>query len=171
MPYIPDFEEIAPPKYKIGIPIDNTVMASDKRSCHVVSYEYISVGNKQYDFGQDGFTANDALNYFDFMNWLCMDDFESIYISADKDWHFHETDYFKNKTFREAVNKRLRLKNNLRPEEAPEFYHFGLNTTDETTTKAHQTTSPRIFFFLAGNSVIYMLFCDLYHDLEEFKKM
>lgn len=170
MQYIPDLEEIIPPRYNIGIPIDNKAIASEKRNCHVVSYEYISVGNKQYDFGQNVFTAADALNYFDFMNWLCMDEFESIFNSADKDWHFHETDYFKNKKFREAVNSRLGLKNNFRIEEAPEFYHFGLNTTNEETTKAHQTTSPRIFFFIAGNSVIYMLFCDMYHELEEFKK-
>ena len=170
MQYLPAFEGIPLPKYNIGLPIDNNTIAQEKRNSHVVSYEYISVGNKQYDFGQDAFTANDALNYFDFMNWLCLDDFESVFISADKDWHFHGTDYFKNRTFREAVNNRLGLKDNFLPEEVPEFYHFALNTTDEITTKAHQTTSPRIFFFLAGNSVIYMLFCDMYHELEEIKK-
>lgn len=170
MQYLPDFEEITPPKYTIGLPIDNNAIVQDKRNSHVVSYEFINVGTNQYDFGQDGFTDEDAYNYFSFMNWLSMDNFESIFASADKDWHFHSTDYFKNKKFREAVNSRLKLKNNFRPEEVPEFYHFGLNTTDETTTKAHQTTSPRIFFFLAGNSVIYMLFCDMYHDLEEFRK-
>lgn len=169
MQYLPDFDEITPLKYTIGLPIDNNAIVQDKRNSHVVSYEYIRVGEKQYDFGQDVFTANDALNYFDFMNWLCMDAFDSIFDSADKDWHFHGTDYFKNKTFREAVNIRLGLKSNFRVEEAPEFYHFGLNTTDEETTKAHQTTSPRIFFFLAGNGVIYMLFCDMYHELEEYK--
>ena len=170
MRYLPDLDEIAPPRYSIRIPIDNHDIASEKKNCHVVSYEYISVGNNQYDFGQKGFTDNDALYYFDFMNWLSTDNFESIYVEADRDWHFHSTDYFKNKTFREAVNKRLGLERIFRAEEAPEFYHFGLNTTDETTTKAHQTTSPRIFFFLAGNSVIYMLFCDMYHELEEFRK-
>ena len=170
MKYLPDLEEIAPPKYNISIPIDNNVIALEKKCNHVVSYEYINVGNDQYDFGQDGFTDEDAYYYFTFMNWLSTDKFESIYSSAEKDWHFHSTDYFRNKKFREAVNKRLGLENNFRVEEAPEFYHFGLNTTDESTTKAHQTTSPRIFFFLAGNSVIYMLFCDMYHEQEEFRK-
>ncbi len=168
MQYIPDFEEIVPPKYTIGLPIDNNAIARDKENSHVVSYEFICVGDKQYDFGQKGFTDEDAYTYFTFMNRLSTDNFESIYATAEKDWHFHSTDYFKNKTFREAVNKRLGLKKNFRPEEAPDFYHFGLNTTDEATTKNHETTSPRIFFFLAGNSVIYMLFCDMYHELESF---
>ena len=169
MKFLPDLEEIAPPKYIIGDTIDNNEIASEKKCSHVVSYEFIHVGDNPYDFGQKGFTDEDAYTYFNFMNWLSTDNFESIFVEADKDWHFHSTDYFKNKKFREAVNSRLKLKNNFRPEEAPEFYHFGLNTTDETTTKSHQTTSPRIFFFLAGNSVIYMLFCDMYHELEEFK--
>lgn len=170
MQYIPDFEEIAPSKYCIGLLIDNKAIASEKRNTHVVSYEYISVGTNQYDFGQDGFTDEDAYNYFSFMSWLSTDNFDSIFASAEKNWHFHSTDYFKNKKFREAVNNRLGLKNNFLPEEAPEFFHFGLNTTDEATTKAHQTTSPRIYFFIAGNSVIYILFCDMYHELEEFKE-
>lgn len=170
MQYIPDFEEVAPPRYSIGLPIDNNAIASDKKNSHVVSYEFICVGDNQYDFGQKGFTDTDAFNYFDFMNWLSLNDFDSIFTSANKDWHFHATDYFKNKKFREAVNKRLGLKNNFRIEEAPEFYHFGLNTTNKETTMAHKTTSPRVFFFLAGNSVIYMLFCDMYHELEEFRE-
>ena len=169
--YLPEFDEVAPPKYNIGAIIGNDAIASDKKSSHVVSYEYITVGNDQYDFGQDNFTNEDAFYYFSFMNRLSSEKFESIFSSAEKDWHFHHTDYFKNKQFRDAVNKRLSLGRNFRVEEAPEFYHFGLNTTDETSTKAHQTTSPRIFFFLAGNSVIYMLFCDMYHELEEFRKI
>ncbi len=105
MQYIPNFEEIEPPKYTIGLPIDNNAIARNKENSHVVSYEFICVGDKQYDFEQKGFKDEDSYTYFNFMNRLSTDILETIYTTAEKDWHFHSTGNFKNKMFRKAVNK------------------------------------------------------------------
>lgn len=52
----------------------------------------------------------------------------------------------------------------LSPECIPSFYHFALYTNEESSRKSG-IKSPRIYFFIGGNGVIYPLFYDPYHEI------
>lgn len=151
-------------EYNFGDEINNSDFKNALNSLAVISYRYIDFDKTKYHFFQDCFDNKDILEYFDFMNFLTSYPFNDILSNKDKDWHLYNNNYFKDLRFKELVDTALGIKKGLRVEQVPSFYHFALYT-NETASRHTNIKSPRVYFFIGENAIIYPLFYDPYHEI------
>lgn len=153
-------------EYLFGETIDDKLYYKAKDSISKVSYKYIDLGSTEYNFCRPEFDNKDITRYFILMQEFTSNSFNTLYEERDREWHLHPNDYGKDKRFRELVNKAFGLDEDLKIECRPSFYHFALYTPKggkSATTEGLK--SPRIYFFVGSDGVIYPLFYDPYHEI------
>ena len=158
------YDSVDSRQYIFGEELDNTDFKESLSTLSVVSYRYIDLKKTDYHFFQDCFDNRDIVEYFSFMNLLTSYPFNELISNKDKDWHLNANDYFKDKKFRNLVNKTLDNNKKLNVEQVPMFYHFALYT-EQNANKETKVKSPRIYFFIGRDAIIYPLFYDPYHEI------
>ena len=151
-------------EYNFGDKLDNQEIRDSLNTLSTISYRYIDFENTEYNFFQDCFDNNDIAEYFSFMNMLTTYPLNTLFSCKEKDWHLYSNDYFNDTRFRNLVNKSLEQESNLKVECAPMFYHFALYT-NQGASREKNVKSPRIYFFIGSNAIIYPLFYDPYHEI------
>lgn len=151
-------------EYQFGDKIDNKEHFAALNSLSTVSYRYIDWDKTPYHFQQECFDNEDAVNYFWFMSMLTDNPFNKLFNTRKKEWHLNPNDYGKDKNFRDLVNLALDLQENLPIACQPSFFHFALYTNQDANRDS-KIKSPRIYFFIGANAVIYPLFYDPYHEI------
>lgn len=158
------FKDPVDKEYEFGDAIDNEEHSASMNSLSTVSYRYIDWDKTPYNFQQACFDNKDAVCYFGFMSMLTDEPFNSLYKNRDWEWHLNPNVYDKEPLFRTLVNKVLGLKDKLKVECQPSFFHFALYT-NRNADRNTNIKSPRIYFFIGANAVIYPLFYDPYHEI------
>lgn len=159
-------EKLDPEEYQFGDKIDDKKFSKSIRTISHINYRYIDLEKTEYNFRQSCFDNKDVVEYFDFMSMLCDNSFDYLLNNKRPDWHLNPNDYHKEYRFKELVNKALNISEDLAQQNIPSFFHFALYT--DSTGKANRKTgikSPRIYFFIGDNAVIYPLFYDPYHEI------
>lgn len=150
--------------YEFGDSIDNAALGKSLDNLSTISYRYIDFENTDYHFRQKCFDNEDIIWYFDFMSMLSDNPFNELMNYKDPSWHLNPNYYDKDKRFQELVDKALKVTSKLPIEKQPPFYHFALYTK-ENANRETGVKSPRIYFFIGANAVIYPLFYDPYHEI------
>ncbi len=117
-----------------------------------------------YNFRQHYFDNKDAVCYFEFMSMLTDEPFNTLYDERDHEWHLNRNDYDKDVRFQKLVDKTLGIEKKLTAECQPSFFHFALYT-NQNASRLSGVKSPRIYFFIGANAVLYPLFYDPYHEI------
>lgn len=155
-------------EYAFGDEIDHSEHFQALNSLSTVSYRYIDLNKTKYNFRQSCFDNEDARSYFEFMCMLTSEPFNILYDEREANWHLNRNDYEKDHRFQELVDEALGLKRKLKVECQPSFYHFALYT-NQNADKNTGVKSPRIYFFIGADAVIYPLFFDPYHEINPIK--
>lgn len=150
--------------YDFGDSIDNVTLGQSLNNLSTISYRYIDLDKTDYHFRQKCFDNNDIVPYFEFMSMLSDNPFNSLINDKEPSWHLNPNNYDRDKRFQELVNKALKIPSKLPIERQPAFYHFALYT-NQKASRTNKVKSPRIFFFIGNNAVIYPLFYDPYHEI------
>lgn len=126
----------------------------------VISYELADLDATAYHFKQE-FLHDDTQKYFSIMKEISCQSINDIIDKSEHSLHFH----------RSRVNKRLKkLLQKLDSKCAPDYqetfiYHFGLSTDPNGASRETGRRSPRIYFMLGRNGMIFPLFFDPYHEI------
>lgn len=150
--------------YEFGDTIDSKEHSAALNSWSTVSYRYIDLDKTDYNFMQSCFDNDDARSYFEFMSMLTNEPFNVLYDEREVEWHLNPNNYETDRHFQTLVNKALELDEKLKVECQPSFFHFALYTNQNANRKTG-VKSPRIYFFIGANAVIYPLFFDPYHEI------
>ncbi len=150
--------------YEFGDSIDSAALGKSLDNLSTISYRYVDFENTDYHFRQACFDNEDIIWYFDFMSMLSDNPFNDLMNDKDPSWHLNPNNYDKDKRFQELVDKALNVTSKLPIEKQPSFYHFALYTKANANRKTG-VKSPRIYFFIGANAVIYPLFYDPYHEI------
>lgn len=151
-------------EYEFGNPIDNKKFATSLNTLSTISYRYIDLNETSYHFRQRCFDNEDIVIYFEFMSMFSDNPFNHLLNTKEPDWHLNPNNYEKDKHFQKLVNTALKIKEKLPIECQPQFYHFALYTKQKASRDSG-IKSPRIYFFIGANAVIYPLFYDPYHEI------
>ena len=130
----------------------------------VVCYNLIDMGKTKYGFNQV-FTEKDARMYFLRMKELSESTIYDLMDSKLKDWHFHSVKVSGN--VKETLFK-------LHPNAAKgiyTIYQFALYTDSRGASRETGIRSPRIYFMLGKNGMVYPLFFDPYHELSPMQSL
>lgn len=158
------YDAIDKEEYCFGDKLDNRSVSASLDTLSTISYRYIDFDKTNYNFWQDCFDNQDIVEYFSFVNMLTTYPFNELLNKREPDWHLNSNDYNRDVKFRNLINTALDIKERLTPECTPLFYHFALYT-NQTASRESQIKSPRIYFFIGANAVIYPLFYDPYHEI------
>lgn len=150
--------------YDFGDSVDNAALGQSLNGLSTISYRYIDLEETDYHFRQDCFDNSDIVPYFEFMSMLSDNPFNNLMNDKDPEWHLNPNNYDRDKHFQELVNKALKITSKLPVERQPAFYHFALYT-NQNASRTNKIKSPRIYFFIGNNAVIYPLFYDPYHEI------
>ncbi len=150
--------------YEFGDKIDKKEHFNALNSLSTVSYRYIDWDKTSYNFQQPCFDNKDAVCYFGFMSLLTDEPFNNLYNTREQEWHLNSNDYEKDHHFQMLVDEALELEEKLPMECQPAFFHFALYT-NQNANRDTKVKSPRIYFFIGANAVIYPLFYDPYHEI------
>jgi len=138
--------------------ISNSDIRTSKRVPLVVCYSLVDMGKTRYGFNQR-FTEKDTRIYFERMRKICETTIDELIDQADRQWHFHAVEVKGN--LRRALQQ-------LHPKAASgivTMYQFALYTSREGADRDKDIRSPRVFFMLGKNGMIYPLFFDPYHEI------
>lgn len=126
----------------------------------VISYELIDLNDTDYHFKQE-FTLKDTQRYFEVFKDISCKSINDLLENSKHSLHFH----------RSAAKGRLRaLLEKICPgcvteDSEPMIYHFALYTDSERADRQSGRRSPRIYFMLGRNGMIFPLFFDPYHEI------
>lgn len=126
----------------------------------VISYELADLGETIYHFKQE-FRLQDTQAYFETMKRISCQSINDLVEESDHELHFYRT----------RVNKKVEeLLKKLDPEcepsqEATLIYHFALSTDPAGASREEGRKSPRVYFMLGRNGMIFPLFFDPYHEI------
>lgn len=126
----------------------------------VVNYSLIDLEATEYNFKQE-FSHRDTQKYFEVMSSIANRSIDDIIDFGDRGLHFYRT----------KINKRIvslmkRLDKNCNPDiESTIVYHFALYTDKQGASRTSGRRSPRIYFMLGKNGMIFPLFFDPYHEI------
>lgn len=126
----------------------------------VVSYELADLDKTAYHFRQE-FKLQDTQAYFEIMKNISCRSINELIDESDHSLHFYRT----------RVNKKIEnLLKLLDPDCSPDqnatlIYHFALSTDSEGASRESGRRSPRIYFMLGRNGMIFPLFFDPYHEI------
>lgn len=140
-----------------GCGISNADLSTSQKIPIVVCYDLIDVDTTDYNFSQH-FHQRDISTYFKQMKKISASTIEEL-SSKPYGMHFYRTD----------VRGKLRdVLKKLHPHAVecnPLIFHFGLYTEIDKADRNTDKRSPRIYFMLGCNGMIYPLFFDPYHEL------
>lgn len=128
----------------------------------VFNYEFLDLGITEYNFQHEEFDKTDYQIYFEKVQSYSKKSLNEL-LDSDHNEHFHLYQVPSGKLL--SLLKSILKKNSLRIEETPPVGQFALYTTKEEEKK-----SPRIFFFIGQQAVLYILFYDPFHDIRPMKK-
>lgn len=125
----------------------------------VISYELADMDKTNYHFKQE-FKWEDTKAYFQTMKDISCRSVNDIINESDHTLHFHRT----------RVNGKIksllkRLNPECEPDESTIIYHFALYTGSRKASRASGNRSPRVYFMLGRNGMIFPLFFDPYHEI------
>jgi len=125
----------------------------------VISYSLVDLGTTKYHFGQP-FTKRDTMEYFRQMNMISSGSINDLISDAPHSMHF----------YRSRITGRIRtlllaLNPDCTPDDSTIIYHFALYTDSNGASRETGRRSPRIYFMLGRNGVIFPLFFDPYHEI------
>lgn len=164
MPNFHYYDTIDNEEYNFGDKLDDSSISESLDTLSTISYRYVDFDKTNYNFKQGCFDNKDIVEYFSFMNILTAYPFNNLLDRKEQHWHLYPNDYNKDVKFRNLINTALDIKGRLKPECTPLFYHFALYT-NQTASRESKIKSPRIYFFIGVNAVIYPLFYDPYHEI------
>ncbi len=154
-----DFQDIHP---LTGL--DEKLTFEDSRLAHdvpiVISYEMIDLDETDYHFKQV-FTHKDTQRYFEVFKNISCQSINDIIEESHHSLHFHRS---------AAKGNLKRLLEKLSPgcvtaDSEPMIYHFALYTDKEGADRSRDRRSPRIYFMLGRNGMIFPLFFDPFHEI------
>lgn len=128
----------------------------------VVSYDLVDLDETNYGFWQE-MTHKDTMAYFEMMKRVSGSTINELDGLA-RELHFRRTPVKGN--LYEVLKK-------VCPEAAFDnlcIFHFALYTSDEMASRESGVRSPRVYFMLGRNGIIYMLFFDPFHEINPMKK-
>lgn len=126
----------------------------------VISYELADLDVTDYNFKQE-FSLDDTQSYFSIMKEISCQSINEIIDESDHSLHF----------YRSKVNKPMKdLLQKLDPDCDPDYqstfiYHFALSTDPLGASRESGRRSPRVYFMLGRNGMIFPLFFDPYHEI------
>jgi len=126
----------------------------------VISYELADLDVTDYHFKQE-FTHQDTQAYFEVMRDISCQSINGIIDESDHSLHF----------YRSRVNQHMKdLLKKLDPKCDPDYqdtfiYHFALSTHPDGASRESGRRSPRVYFMLGRNGMIFPLFFDPYHEI------
>lgn len=140
-----------------GLSIEDTKLS--KNVPIVISYELADMDKTAYHFQQE-FKWDDTKAYFQIMKNISCRSINEIIDESDHSLHF----------YRSGVNNRIKeLLKRLNPECEPGdttlIYHFALYTDKDGASRESGRRSPRVYFMLGRNGMIFPLFFDPYHEI------
>lgn len=148
-------------QYNFGLPIDGKELAAGYGQKPLISYNFIDIDKTNYCFDQECLDADDILWYFELLKEFSSKTINEL-IDSDYKKHFH---------LYHNPNPQLKslLKSisgvTLRPETTPTIGQFALYTDRELASRKNKIKSPRIYFIVGHNAVMYILFYDPYHEI------
>lgn len=141
-----------------GLSIEDTRLS--QKVPIVVNYSLIDLESTEYNFKQE-FSRKDTQKYFEVMSNIASRSIDEIIDSGDRTLHFYRT-----KITRRMVELMKRLDRHCKPDaESTIVYHFALYTDKNGASRESGRRSPRIYFMLGKNGMIYPLFFDPYHEI------
>lgn len=126
----------------------------------VISYEMIDLDETDYHFKQV-FTHKDTQRYFEVFKNISCQSINDIIEQNEHSLHFH-------RSAAKGNLKRLLEKLSpgcVTPDSEPMIFHFALYTDKEGADRSCDRRSPRIYFMLGRNGMIFPLFFDPYHEI------
>ena len=125
----------------------------------VISYELADIDKTEYHFLQE-FKWDDTKAYSRIMKNISCRSINDIIDESDHSLQF----------YRSGVSGRIkdllkRLNPDCDPGDATLIYHFALYTDKSGASRASGRRSPRVYFMLGRNGMIYTLFFDPYHEI------
>lgn len=138
--------------------IDNASIAVSIKVHPVICYDLIDLSVTPYHFHQECFDNKDIREYFNSLKYISQHTIEDLIQNSNYRFHFHKSKIIGN--LRNELQK-LHKKNNI----YPEIYHFALYTSKEKANRNSGIKSPRIYFVIGYNGMIYPLFYDPYHEI------
>ena len=126
----------------------------------VISYELIDLDKTDYHFKQE-FTSKDTQRYFEVLKDISCKSINDLIEESEHSLHFH----------RSAAKGNLKIQlEKLSPgcvtfDSEPMIYHFALYTDVNKASRVNGVRSPRIYFMLGKNGMIFPLFFDPYHEI------
>jgi hypothetical protein len=140
--------------------VSDTEVRLSLKAVPVFCYDLIDLGETDYHFTQSCFDNKDIKAYFTQIQKISRSTIFQLTDERDRGLHL----------YRSEINKKLRvaLQKLSGKKEIDDFtvYHFALYTSKEE--KADRKTgvkSPRIYFLVGANSMLYVLFYDPYHEM------
>jgi len=125
----------------------------------VVNYTHIDTGKTDFSFAQE-FKKKDTEMYFKTMHDIACNTINDIITNSDIARHFLRTK-ITNRIYDLLV--KLGLKKISREELL--IFHFALYTDKDCADRKTDKRSPRIYFMLGKNGMIFPLFFDPYHEI------
>lgn len=125
----------------------------------VISYRLVDLGVTRYHFGQP-FTKRDTLEYFRQMSNISSGSINDLVNESPHAMHFYRSRITaKMKKLLQALNP------GCSPDDSTIIYHFALYTDRDGASREAGRRSPRVYFMLGRNGVIFPLFFDPYHEI------
>lgn len=126
----------------------------------VISYELVDLNETDYHFKQ-AFTLKDTQRYFEVFKEISCQSINNLIENGEHSLHFYRT---------AAKGNLRRLLEKLCPgcvthDNEPMIYHFALYTDVEKADRQSGRRSPRVYFMLGRNGMIFPLFFDPYHEI------
>ena len=126
----------------------------------VISYELVDLDETEYHFKQE-FTLKDTQRYFEVLKDISCRTINDLIDNSDHSLHFHRSS---------AKGNLKRLLEKLSPgsvtiENEPMIFHFALYTDKNRADRNTGRRSPRVYFMLGRNGMIFPLFFDPYHEI------
>lgn len=161
--YEDDEDHFPSNKYVFGNHLDSKEVAASKKRYQSINYKYLQIEETDYHFSQSCFDNKDIIAYFNFVKLLSEHTFDDLLEMKQKEWHLNKSEYKGN--LKKAVLESVAKGKHFKIEEIPDFYHFALYTSTKMADRNKKIKSPRIYFFVGDNAMIYPLFYDPFHEI------
>ena len=122
-----------------------------------VCYDLADLDSNPYHFKQP-FHLRDTQMYFERMQEICQGVVLDLF-DKPLEWHFRRNDV------RGNLKRELMKLNPDVVNGNPMIFHFALYTTPGGADRSRDIRSPRVYFMLGINGMIYPLFFDPYHEI------
>lgn len=138
--------------------IKNDLIATSIQVHPVICYDLIDLSETLYHFHQSCFDNTDIKEYFSCLKYISRNTISDLVQNSNYRFHFHKSQ-IQGKL--KQILKILHKKNDI----FPEIYHFALYTSEQKADREKGIKSPRIYFVVGYNGMIYPLFYDPYHEI------